>query len=471
MTEKNNRMKRNKGADTSSHSKGTPKNSKINGRRKGRGLYRLFTSIVIAAVAFVLVFSSTGSLVGLMGNLFSNKPTPTPSITSAPSPTLSPSPSPEPDLSAQAVLMATGDIILHKAVIDGGASSSGIYNFDHLFAYVKDYFTASDLTVANFEGTMNGPKYSGYPLFNAPDEIAAAIRSAGIGMVTTANNHAYDSGLAGLKRTPTIFKEAGVLVIGTRSAPEDPVFEIVDLNGIKVAFTGYTYETIGTETRRALNGNLISQEAEPLIDSFNYYRADRYETDKQGMAARIVKMREAGAECIVFVIHWGDEYKTTSGKKQQDLAKFLADGGVDVIIGHHPHVIQEIDVIESQVSGKSTLVYYSIGNFLANMGFNTHSTSGYAEDAIIARIGISRDRSGKVTVDKGEYIKTYIFKDESSGKRIHRVVPVADAIEQPGVYKLDPAGVELVEASSRRISAVLDGSAGVFGRITVGEYK
>ncbi|MHB1454138.1 MAG: CapA family protein [Saccharofermentanales bacterium] len=466
-------MKKNKGAAASTQSRTAPDKAKAAGRKKRRGIARLFTCIVIAAVAFVLVFSSTGSLVSFMNNILGNRPGTSPEITEAPStsPSLSPSPSPEPDLSAQAVIMATGDIILHKSVIDGGLQSSGIYDFNHLFAYVKDYFAASDLTVANFEGTMNGPEYSGYPLFNAPDEIASAIRSAGIGMVTTANNHAYDSGIAGLKRTPAIFREAGVSVIGTRSDPEDPVFEIADLNGIKVAFTGYTYETTGTGTRRALNGNLISKEAEPLIDSFNYYRTDRFELDKQGMAARITEMREAGAECIVFVIHWGDEYKTVSGNKQQDMAKFLADSGADIIIGHHPHVIQEIGVIESRTSGRRTLVYYSIGNFLANMGFNTHSTSGYAEDAIIARIGISRDKYGKVTVDSGEYIKTYIFKDESSGRRIHRVVPVADAIEHPGVYKMDPASVGLVEASSIRISAVLDASADNSGKIRVGEYK
>ncbi len=367
--------------------------------------------------------------------------------------------------------MGAGDIILHQSVINGGRTATGSYDFGHLFAYVKDYFTSADLMVANFEGTMNGPDYSGYPLFNAPDEIAAAIKAAGIGMVTTANNHAYDSGLEGLKRTPQIFKAAGVLVIGTRTAPEEPVFEIVDLNGIKVGFTGYTYETTGTATRRALNGNLIAQEAEALVDSFNYYRADRYAQDKLEMSGRIAQMKEAGAECIVFVVHWGDEYQTVSSQKQRDLAQFLADSGADVIIGHHPHVIQEIDVVRSQDGVRETLVYYSVGNILANMGFNTHSTKGYAEDAIIARIEVSRDKAGKVTVGKGEYIKTYIFKDESSGIRIHRVLPVAAAIRQPELYKLGPAAVALAEASSARISAVLGGSADPSGDITIGEYK
>ncbi|MHB8961602.1 MAG: CapA family protein [Saccharofermentanales bacterium] len=464
-------MKKRKVPEAASHSGKNGNRTKTLGRKKARGLLRLLTVIVIVSVVFILAFSSVGTLTGIISGLFRAKPGLSPTAASSPSPTPSLSPSPEPDFSARAVIMAAGDIILHQSVIDGGSNASGVYNFDHLFAYVKDYFKSADIAVANFEGTMNGPDYSGYPMFNAPDEIASAIKDAGIGMVTTANNHAFDSGIKGMKRTPLVFKDAGVMVIGTRSDPEDPTFEIVDLNGIRTGFTGYTYETTGTETRKALNGILIAQEAEPLVDSFNYYRPARYEQDKQDMAGRITRMREAGAECIVFVIHWGDEYQTSSNRRQQDLAQFLADSGVDVIIGHHPHVIQEIAVIRSPVSGKETLVYYSIGNILANMGFNTHSTKGYAEDAIIARIEISRDRSGRVSVDKGEYIKTYIFKDESSGRRIHRVLPVAAAIGRPEQYKLGPATVALAEASSARISAVLGGSADSSGEIAIGEYE
>lgn len=418
-----------------------------------------------AAVFLVLTAAFAGHFLRGSGDV-----TPTPAATLAPSPSPSPSPTPEPDLSANAVLLATGDIILHDSVIKGGRDSEGQYHFDYLFEYVKDLFTGADLTAANFEGTMNGPEYSGYPAFNAPDAIAEAIRNAGIRLVTTANNHAYDSGLAGLRRTASVFAEYGVAVVGTRSRPDDPPYVILDLNGIRVGFTGYTYETAGTETRRALNGMVIAEEAEPLVDSFNSYRAARFEKDKQGMAERLAQMKRDGAECIVLILHWGDEYQSSSSKTQKDLAQFLSDSGADIIIGHHPHVLQEIGVVESQVSGKKTLVYYSLGNILANMGFNTHQTSGRAEDAVIARIGLSRDRDGNVTVRSGEYIKTYIYKKDISGRRIHRIMPVAAAIADPEAFGLDAAGLALVKASDKRISDVLGGSGGDFSGIHVGEY-
>ncbi len=442
------------------------------GRSRGRRIAGSIAFTALAAAVFIVLFSLAGlpgSLTELLSTLFG--PHPTLTLTPSPSPVPSPTPSPEPDLTAQAVIMATGDIILHQSLIDGAKTSSGGYDFDHLFTYVRPYFQSSDITAANFEGTLSGPDYSGYPAFNAPDEIAAAIRKAGIGLVTTANNHAYDRGIAGLRRTPDIFRQAGVSVVGTRSDPADPPFVIADLNGIRTGFTGYTYETVGTAAQRALNGITMVPEAQGLIDSFNWYRPDRFESDMQGMAERIAAMKKAGAECIVFILHWGDEYQSVSNRKQRDLAQFLADHGVDIIIGHHPHVLQEISVVPSQVSGKNTLVYYSLGNVVANMGYNTHSTAGRAEDAVIARIVIARSRTGTVTVQRGEYIKTYIFKDESSGKRIHRILPVAAAIADPDAFSLTSADLALVKASDKRISEGLGGSDGIRDGIVIGEYR
>lgn len=376
---------------------------------------------------------------------------------------------PEKDLPAKVVLTSVGDILLHASVITGGLQKDGTYNYDYAFEHVTGYFKNSDYALANFEGTMDGPPYTGYPGFCAPDPIAAALMNAGIRMVTTANNHAYDRGLDGIKRTPEVFAKEGVEVIGTRSDASDPSFRIIQINGIKIGFTGYTYETVGSQTGKSLNGIALSAEAAGLVDSFNYYRAESYSEDLQEMGDRVSQMKEAGAECIVFQIHWGTEYKNVSNAKQKELAQFLADKGVDVIFGHHPHVLQEIDVLKSSANGRNTLVYYSLGNFLSNMLYSSQGTNGYAEDAMIARVEIMRREDGTINITKGEYIGTYVYKDKTTSKTIHKIIPIAEALKSPDKFGVGNIR-ELIENSMVRIKKVLSGSDGTKNGILIGEH-
>jgi len=376
----------------------------------------------------------------------------------------------KPDLTSKVVLTAVGDIILHQSVIDGGKQKNGTYKYDQMFTYVAPYFKNSDYAIANYEGALNGPPYSGYPAFGAPDAIASGLKNSGFDMVTTANNHAYDRGLSGLKRTPTVFKKAKVAVIGTRSKSTDPHFKVVDINGIKFGFIGYTWETIGNGTNKALNGMNLPKEASPLIDSFNPSRENVMTKNLADMAARIKAMKAAKAECIVFVMHWGDEYKTVSNSYEKRIAKFLADKGVDIVIGHHPHVLQEISVVHSAISKKNTLVYYSLGNFLANMEFNTHNTKGYAEDAAIAKIEVTRDSAGKIKVTKGEYIGTYVYKDKTTGIIKHKIIPVKAAIANSSKYGMS-SQISLVKNAAARIKKVLSSSNGTKYGIIIRETK
>ncbi len=393
---------------------------------------------------------------------------PTPESSAAPTPESSAAPTPEINLSAKAVITAVGDIILHASVIRGGLQNDESYSYDYIFDDVSAIFEQSDYSIANFEGTLNGPPYSGYPMFAAPDAIATALKNAGLDMVTTANNHAFDRKLPGLIRTPRIFQQAGIDVVGTRSDANDPSFIVKDVNGIRIGITAYTWETIGSDKIRALNGINLPPEADALVDSFNPNVQTRFEQDMNAMDARIQAMKDAKAECIVFLMHWGDEYKTVSSPSQRVLAQYLADKGVDVIIGHHPHVLQEISVLSS-ITGKNTLVYYSLGNFLANMSFSTHGTSGNAEDAVIARIEIERDRTGKINVTKGEYLDTYVWKNIAGGKTVHSIVPVRLAIRLPDQFGTGRQ-TSLLTSSILRIEKIMGKSNGVWNGILIREW-
>jgi len=357
-------------------------------------------------------------------------------------------------------LIGLGDIIMHKSLINWGLQNPGedpaVYKYDHLFEYVHTILEDADLTMANFEGTTAGPPYQGFPFFSAPDAIADSMLAAGIDVVWTANNHAFDRGLDGMIRTASVFRDRGFQVIGTRPDESSPADAVVDVNGIRIGLMAYTYETPGTESVKSLNGNNMPAAADPLIDSFNPYRDAAFKTDMAAMLARAAALREQGAEFICISLHWGNEYETRSASYQQAMAQQLCDAGIDLIFGHHPHVIQEIDVLTSAKTGKKTLVYYSLGNFIHNMDWFTHGSTGKAQDAIIARVTLLK-ADGQVSIELGEYIPSYVqFYPPGDGLE-HFVVPVLPALDDPDGYRTNSKDIQ---ASLNRTREILRDSTG-----------
>lgn len=372
-------------------------------------------------------------------------------------PTATPDPTPTPV--ADITLAAVGDVILHQSVIEGGLVQSGgttAYDYTPAFQYIKPIIAEADLAFANYEGTLAGPPYKGYPFFCAPDEIADALFDTGFRVVWTANNHTLDRGLAGVIRTATVFRDRGFTVIGTRPDETGRTDQVVSVKDYKIGLMAYTFETIGTETQKALNGIPMPAAADPLIDSFNPYRSDAFEKDLAALLDRAAVLRSEGAEIICLSLHWGNEYQTRSSSFQRKMAQRLADAGIELIIGHHPHVLQEIDVLTATDGKSRTLVFYSISNILHNMDFSTHNTKGFAQDAVIARITLSR-QDGLVQVTGAEYIPTFVTRVPRGQGTQHLIVPVLAALEDPMAFQ--SVKTEL-EASLARIRSVLSGSAG-----------
>ncbi|NLO36630.1 MAG: CapA family protein [Clostridiaceae bacterium] len=435
-------------------------------RKRGR-TYSLAAPLLILAVVLVLL------ALQLAGNLpFGAAPAvttasvqPSPAATSGTSaPTLAPTtagptatPTPEPVRSIS--LVAVGDVILHQSVIDGGLVASKpepVYDYTPAFQYIRPIISGADLALANYEGTLAGPPYGGYPFFCAPDAIADALLDTGFDVAWTANNHTIDKGLQGVIRTASVFRDTGLTVVGTRPDETSRSDCVLDVSGFKIGLLAYTYETIGTPTRKALNGIPMPAGADPLIDSFNPDRPEAFERDLAALLERAAALRREGAELICLSLHWGQEYQTRSSRSQRDLAQRLADEGIELIIGHHPHVLQEIDVLQSADGIGQTLVFYSISNILHNMEYTTHNTKGYAQDAIVARIRLERT-DGRVSVAAAEYVPTYVSRVAKGSGLQHLIVPVLEAIGDPKAYQSVPAELE---ASLARIRSVLADSQG-----------
>lgn len=312
-----------------------------------------------------------------------------------------------------ATIVSFGDTLCHsqifKAVYD---SKTNNYDYSPMFKYVKKYFKNSDVNIGNLESSFGGAEkgYSGYPLFNAPEHLAVDLKELGVDIMTTANNHTLDMGFNGLSSTLDYLDDAGILHTGTaRTQKEQNKILFKDLNGIKTAFLAYTYGTNGIP--------------KPSGKEFCVNSIDRKLIKKQ-----IDKAKSKGAEAIIVSMHWGIEYQTTQNAEQEKLAKFLIKNDVNVILGSHPHVLQQMKMVKTKNSKgekKEGLVIYSQGNFFSAQTYpNTRNTA-------IFKVKIKKDGiTGKVSVEKANYIPIYVYDNGTYNKDRYKLLDLNAIIKE-----------------------------------------
>ena len=298
----------------------------------------------------------------------------------------------------ETTLVFVGDAMQHQAQLDKALElGNGVYDYSDCFALIQPAISEADYAVCNLEVPLGGPpNYSGYPCFSAPDSYAFSLKEAGFDMMLTANNHCLDRRGNAAIRTINALDSMELDHIGTyRSFEERDSLTpfIKDINGFKIAFLNYTYGTNGIQPDAGIEVAFI---------------------DKNKIKSEINKAKERGAEIIVVAMHWGIEYVLLETNVQEELAQFLIDNGVDIIIGGHPHVVQPMKVVHNGNEDKDVLVVYSLGNFISNM--KTADTRGGA----MVWVTITRDKNGNAVFNNAEYELLFAAKPED--KRNFRVI-------------------------------------------------
>ncbi len=344
-------------------------------------------------------------------------------------------------------IVATGDFLIHKEILETQYNAENSkYDFKNTIQYVKNYLNDADLTIANLEGTLSGIEnygYSGYPSFNAPDELADAMKWAGVDVVNNMNNHSLDRDVRGFNRTREILKDRSFDIIGTRGNTNENRYTIKDVNGIKIGIISYSYTMTAEGGARGLNGAVIPQDIYPLMNTF---REDTLDLDLQEMKDQINDMRSSGAEVIIFYMHWGDEYELEPNNIQKKIAQFLANEKVDIIFGTHPHSLQPIDILKSSDGTKETAVIYSMGNFLSSQR-TERIQNPYTEDGVIVSVKISKNiDKNEIKVEYPTYIPTWVNWYEKDGKLFYEVVP---ATINNAEYLTEEGKVRVVESFNR----------------------
>lgn len=294
-----------------------------------------------------------------------------------------------------AKLVAVGDNLMHRSCTLSAKNADGTYDFTKHFANMADIFKAADLAVISQDTVLGGIELGATStetgIFNTAVELADGMADAGINVVLAANNHIMDEGSAGLNTMMSYFstKYPNITLLGvnnSREAKDEPVY--VETNNIKIAMINYSYGSNQT----------ADLDASP-------YLLNQYDED---WLADILKQAREEADFIIAFPFWGEQNSMDYTQEQERQAQFLADNGVDLIIGSYPHVVEPVKWITAE-NGDRTLVYYSLGNFQSIQNTVENMLGGQAN------VTISKEEDGTHISDYSlDFVVTHYEQRESS---------------------------------------------------------
>ncbi|MFI3268590.1 MAG: CapA family protein [Rikenellaceae bacterium] len=248
-------------------------------------------------------------------------------------------------------IMFGGDLMFHMPQISAAYSCENGYDFSKCFQYIQDNWKGCDAVIFNLETTLSDSDYSGYPQFAAPKEVAHNLKDCGVTHLVLANNHTCDKHAKGIRKTINYLSEVGIETAGcyldsNEWAQNTPLF--IKKDSFNIALLNYTYGTNGLPVPKGM--------VVPQLDTIQ-------------IANDIEKAKSLSATNIITFLHWGNEYQNSPCDEQIELAQWLHNNGVDIVIGSHPHVIQRTETLTDGIT------VYSLGNFISNQR-NRHTNGG-----------------------------------------------------------------------------------------------
>lgn len=314
-----------------------------------------------------------------------------------------------------ASLVMVGDLLVHDRLYNAMKTSNG-YDFKPALTYIKDIVKEYDIAYYNQETILGGEEIglSSYPSFNSPYEVGDTMIDAGFNLVSLATNHTLDRGEKAITNSVNYWNEhPSVLAVGSYlSFEERDKVRIKEVNNITYTMLNYTYGT---------NGIKVPEGKEYLVNVWpctgNNLESDtKYQEYKEKVQEDIKRVRDK-VDLLIVAMHWGVEYTHIPTNYQLDMASFLEEEGVDIIIGTHPHVVMPVTYIND------TLVVYSLGNFLSAQETNIDNNTTVG---LMSGITITK----KVDKDKTEIglsnLTNELLYTYSKNNRDYKVIPFSN---------------------------------------------
>ncbi|SBT41430.1 poly-gamma-glutamate synthesis protein (capsule biosynthesis protein) [Micromonospora narathiwatensis] len=337
----------------------------------------------------------------------------------------------------QLTVVAAGDLLVHpllteQAAEDARAAGRAGHDFSRVLAAIRPRVSAADLAICHMETPLADPQgpFTGWPAFSVPPELADAAAWAGFDTCSTASNHSLDEGMAGITRTLDNLDRVGLRHAGTaRSAEEAARTNLLDVGGVKVAQLSYalSFNDIPLPEGRPWAANLI---------------------DRDAIRTAAHRARAAGAEIVILSMHWGTEYQNAPNDDQLDLAEqLLASPDIDLIIGHHVHVVQPFEKIGRK------WVAYGMGNLTARFDDGSPENT---QDAVVPEFTFTRTESGGWEVTSVSVLPTWM-----------EYRPAARVVDLVGAAR-DPAVPDAQRAHYAEIEKRINGYVGMRGAFEAG---
>lgn len=305
---------------------------------------------------------------------------------------------------ATITLGAAGDVLIHNSLYEDARTASG-FDFTPMFELVKPYMQEPEIMFVNQETVLGGTELglSSYPRFNSPFEVGDALKDAGVDIVSMANNHTLDRGSEAVMNATGHLNSIGIQYVGAyRSLEDQHTFRIIEKKGISTGFLAYTYGTNG----------LVRPADQPYLVQY---------IDPKKITEDIKEMKKH-SDFVVVSLHFGIEYQRFPSENQQTLVQTLHEAGADIILGHHPHVLQPVEWLTSE-DGHETFVIYSLGNFLSGQA------TLYQRIGAILQVDLNKkiDQHGvSYDITNVRIMPTYNYRPHY---RNYKIVPLFEADE------------------------------------------
>lgn len=318
--------------------------------------------------------------------------------------------------SKQFTLAATGDVLLHARLYKTAKKKYG-YDFNPKIEEIKHLFKLGDLRIVNLESIIAGKEIglSSFPRFNSPVEIGHLLKDLGVDIVNIANNHVLDRGEEGLLMSIDNLERIGLPYVGAYKSNKDrEKLRILHKNGLRICFLSYTRST-GVEK--------VPEDKPYLVDTYHPMRL-------KPIKDKIKSIRNKNlADVIVVSLHFGKEYHLQPTSEQKEVSRDLSDAGADVIIGHHPHVLQPVEYILNS-RGKETFAAYSLGNFFTGQEGLYRQIGGY----LTVDIEKPDSNSTMLKIDNPKIKLTFV---DSTDKRDFKMYLFEDIVKNNEYIKTD----------------------------------
>lgn len=315
-----------------------------------------------------------------------------------------------------ATISFVGDVSTSADQVAAVTGANGNLDFNPVFENVADHFEASDFAVCNFESTIvDDSAYGGEPYYNAPIQLAGALNTLGVKLVSTANTYMLNNGIEGVISTRRYLQQAGLATVGTYVSQEErdesSGVYLRTIHKIKFAFLSYTK---GTDAVTMPEGCEYAMNT--LYTDYSNYWTD---LRKSQIRADVQAAKDAGAEVVVMLVHWGSEYSRSVSEPQKELTSLLFSYGVDVIIGTHSHVVNNMELQEVELSDgtkKTCFVAYGLGDFY------TDPENDNGKESVILNLTFAKNEDGVVEISDVGYVPIYQNVTEKNGKPYFEVV-------------------------------------------------